>query len=254
MIETWVYALVSVLVISTISLVGVFTLGLKEDFLKKILIYLVSFSAGALLGGAFLHLIPEAVHEHGFHIETSLLILGGVAVSFVMEKIVCWRHCHHPTTNDHPHPFAWMNLVGDAIHNFMDGLIIGAAYLVSIPVGLAATMAVALHEIPQEIGDFGVLIHGGFSKGKALALNFLVSLSAILGVVIALMMGAYAKEVTHMIVPFAAGTFIYIGGSDLIPELHKHQGFKKGVLQFITFVLGIGVMMLMLLLETGHAH
>jgi len=254
MVEIWIYSLVSVSLVSLISLVGVFTLGLKDEFLNKILIYLVSFSAGALLGGAFLHLIPAAVAEHGFHIETSLLILSGISFSFVMEKIICWRHCHHTTTDNHPHPFAWMNLVGDFFHNFIDGIIIGVAYVVSIPVGIAATLAVALHEIPQEIGDFGVLIHGGFSKGKALLLNFAVSLSAVLGVVVALLMGHYAENLSHMVIPFAAGTFIYIGGSDLIPELHKHQGLVKGILQFITFMLGIGIMMLTLLLETGHVH
>lgn len=253
MVEVWGYAIFSVLIMSLISLVGVFTLGLKESFLQKILIYLVSFSAGSLLGGAFIHLIPEAVNDHGFGIEISLLILAGVAVSFVMEKIICWRHCHHPTTESHPHPFAWMNLVGDFIHNFIDGIIIGVSYIVSIPVGIAATLAVLLHEVPQEIGDFGVLIHGGFSKGKALALNFAVSLAALLGVVLALLIGSYAEGVAHMLIPFAAGTFIYVGGSDLIPELHKHQGLKKGIFQFITFSLGIAVMLLLLLLDTG-AH
>src|SRR3989344_5572339 len=161
------YTLISVLIVSLISLVGVLTLSLKASTIKKWLIYLVSFSAGALLGDVFIHLLPEIAEEPGFGLDISLYILSGILFSFIVEKVINWRHCHHPTTKEHPHPFVLMNLFGDFLHNFVDGLIIGASYLASIPVGIATTIAVVLHEIPQEIGDFGILLHGGFSKNKA---------------------------------------------------------------------------------------
>lgn len=252
--EVWIYTLVSVLVVSLISLIGVFTLSLKADALKKILIYLVSFSTGALFGGAFIHLLPEVAEEHGFGMEISLYVLSGIVIAFVIEKFIHWRHCHHPTTDDHPHPFAYMNLVGDGIHNFIDGMIIAASYMVSIPVGIATTVAVALHEIPQEIGDFGVLIHGGFSRAKALFLNFVTALVAVVGAVVALMLTSSVHGLTEFLVPFAAGNFIYVAGSDLIPELKKEATLGKSFLQLLALVLGIAVMAALVFLEVGHGH
>ena len=150
---------------------------------------------------------------------------------------------------EHAHPFAYTNLVGDGLHNFIDGLIIGASYIVSVPVGIATTIAVVLHEIPQEIGDFGVLIHAGFSKGKALALNFLSAVAAILGAVVALWLSGAVEGLEMVLIPLAAGGFIYIAGSDLIPELHKENHIVRSILQVISFIAGIGVMLLLLLLE-----
>lgn len=216
---------------------------------------MISFSAGALLGDAFIHLLPELVEEIGFTLKLSLYVLTGIAASFIVEKVIHWRHCHHPTTQNHPHPFAWMNLFGDAAHNLIDGLIIGAAYLVNIPVGIATTLAVILHEIPQEIGDFGILLHGGFSKKKALLLNFATALTAFLGVTVALILGAYVENITHFLIPFAAGGFIYIAAADLIPELHKEVKVSRSLIQFALFVLGIALMLLLLLIHTnGHQH
>ncbi|MCX6814454.1 MAG: ZIP family metal transporter [Candidatus Aenigmarchaeota archaeon] len=183
MLETWLYSLASVIIVSLISLIGVSTLALKDSTLRKILLYFVSFSAGALLGDAFIHLLPDAV-ESGFTVQISLAILFGILFSFVVEKVVHWRHCHMPVSKDHPHTFAYMNLFGDGVHNFIDGLIIGASYIASIPVGIATTLAVIFHEIPQEIGDFGVLLHGGFGKRKALFMNFLTALTAVLGLLL----------------------------------------------------------------------
>ena len=259
MLNIWLYSLGSVVIVSLLSLVGIFTLTIKTEYLKKILIYMISFSAGALLGDAFLHLLPEVVAETGFTPKISLYVLTGIAASFIIEKVIHWRHCHHPTTDEHPHPFAWMNLFGDGAHNFIDGLIIGAAYLVSIPVGIATTLAVILHEIPQEIGDFGVLLHGGFSKRKALLLNFITALTAVLGVIVALIVSAYVENITHFLVPFAAGGFIYIAAADLIPELHKEVKIQRSLMQFLLFILGIGLMMLLLLTHShehdhGHSH
>ncbi len=249
----WLYAIGSVLLISLMSLVGVFTLSIKPKTLDRILIYMISFSAGALIGDSFVHLLPEIAEEHGFGIDISIMIMVGIAFSFIVEKIIHWRHCHHTTTHDHPHPFAWMNLFGDGVHNFIDGLIVGAAYMISIPVGIATTIAVILHEIPQEIGDFGVLLHGGFSKFKALMLNFATALLSLLGTIIALFLDHYVENLTTYLIPFAAGSFIYIASADLIPELHKEVAVKKSLLQFFFFVLGIAIMFLLLLFEApGH--
>src|SRR3989344_8080294 len=156
--SVWLYTLSSVLIVSVISLVGVFTLAINQKRLNKILLYLVSFSAGALLGDVFIHLIPQLIEENNFTLKTSFFALGGIVIFFTIEKIVHWQHCHMPQTKDHTHPFAIVNLVGDGVHNFLDGLIIGASYIVSLPVGIATTVAVIFHEIPQEIGDFGVLL------------------------------------------------------------------------------------------------
>lgn len=247
--ETWLYALGSIIIVSLISLIGILTFSIKADKLKKILIYFISFSAGAMLGDAFIHLLPEAVEEFGFTLQMSLYILAGVAFSFIIEKIIHWRHCHLPITKEHKHPFAYMNLVGDFIHNFIDGLIIGGAYLVSIPAGIATTIAVILHEIPQEIADFGVLVHGGFTRGKALLMNFLTSLSAIIGVVIAIIIGQSMEGFVQFILPFTVGTFIYIAATDLIPELHKETKVSRSITQFVFFALGIAIMLLLLGLE-----
>lgn len=247
--SVWVYSLLSVLVVSLISLIGILTISIKPKKLKKILIYLVSFSAGALLGGAFFHLFPEILKEVGLTFQVSSFILGGIVLFFVMEKIVHWQHCHIPVTKNHIHSFAIMNLIGDGVHNFLDGLIIGASYLLSIPIGIATTTAVAFHEIPQEIGDFGVLIHGGFSRARALALNFVSALISVVGVVISLTLSNYIENIQFFIIPIAIGGFIYIAGSDLIPELHKEFTVKSALLQLLTLIAGISVMAALLLLD-----
>ena len=244
----WLYTISSVIAVSLISLVGVFTLSIKADNLKKILIYMISLSAGTLIGDAFIHLLPEAVEKEGFTKAVSLYIISGIVIFFIIEKIVCWRHCHLPITKEHKHPFAWMNLFGDSVHNFIDCLVIGASYFVSIPVGIATTIAVIFHEIPQEIGDFGVLLHGGFSIKKAILLNFITALTAILGAIIVLVIGQHAENATLFLVPFATGGFIYIASADLIPELHKETTIKKSILQLLFFVIGILIMLALLYL------
>ena len=247
MITSWIYAIGSVLLISLLAFVGLFTLSLKKKTLDRILIYLVSFAAGALIGDAFIHLLPEIVKEVGFTLTVSLWVLVGMVSMFILEKFVHWHHCHHHSHENHSNikPFAIMNLVGDGVHNFIDGLIIGASYLISIPVGIATTVAVALHEIPQEIGDFGVLIHGGFSRAKALLFNFLSALMAVLGVIVALTSSIYIPGIEKILVPLAAGQFIYISAADLIPELHKETDSKKSIFQLIWFIFGIIIMILL---------
>lgn len=240
----------SVLTISFISLIGIFTLSIRLDKINKFLLYMVSFSAGALFGDAFIHLLPEAVEEYGFGVKTSLFVIAGITFSFIVEKFIHWRHCHNLNCEEHKHqPFVIMNLLGDAVHNFIDGIIIAASFLVSIPIGIATTLAVVLHEIPQEIGDFGVLIHGGFSRKKALIYNFLISLFSLFGAALTLLIGVYTENLIVFLIPFAAGGFIYIAGSDLIPELHKEVAIKKSALQLLSFVLGVAIMAALLILE-----
>lgn len=246
----WFYSLVSVGIVSLISLIGLFTIGIKNDSLKKVLFFLVSFSAGALLGDAFIHLLPEAAREYGFGLDISLYILLGILIFFILEKFIHWRHCHVPTSKDHPHPFVFMNMIGDALHNFIDGLIIGASYLVSIPVGIATTIAVVLHEIPQEIGEFGILLHGGFTKKKALLFNFLTALTAVAGTVIALLLGSRFGNQMAFLLPLTAGGFIYIAGSDLLPELQKEVAPSKSIIQLLGIILGVGVMVALMVFSS----
>lgn len=244
----WLYPILSVVIVSAIAFIGLWTFAMKTPQLQRIVLYLVSFSAGALLGDAFIHLLPEAA-DGGFGLSISLYILLGIIVSFVIEKII-WRHCHlHKCAASHhhvqPQPFAYLNLIGDGVHNFIDGLIIGGSYLVSVPVGVSTTLAVILHEIPQEIGDFGVLIHGGFKRSQALFYNFLSGLTSVIGVIVALLLSE-TTNVTNVLVPFAAGSFIYIACTDLLPELHKSVKMKESVGQLVAFIAGIGVMVLLL--------
>jgi zinc and cadmium transporter len=236
------YTLASVSLISLVSFVGVFTLSLRKEKLNKITLYLVSLSAGTLLGGAFLHLLPEIIEEKGAFEWVWLSLLAGLVVFFVLEKIICWRHCHVPTSREHPHPLGIMNLVGDGLHNFLDGVVIAGAYMLDPVVGLATTVAVVAHEIPQEIADFGVLVHAGYTRVRALALNFLIALSAVAGALITLVLGEVITELSDYIIPFTAGGFIYIATADLIPELKKEPHPKKSLGQLAVILAGIGLM------------
>ena len=247
--SAFLYAFVSVLLVSLVSLIGVTTLSLQTNKLKRVVLYLVSFAAGALLGDVFLHLLPELIEEAGFSLGLAFTALGGIGVSFMIEKFVHWRHCHIPHSKEHPHPFAVMNLVGDGVHNFIDGIVVGASYLASVPVGIATTIAVFLHEIPQEIGDFGVLLHGGFSKGRALFLNFLLALTALLGVIVVFVLGSRVEGILPFAIAFAGGAFLYIAGSDLIPELHKESRFLQSFVQLLCLIAGVAVMSALLLLK-----
>lgn len=248
MLEIWLYSLLSVFLVSCISLIGLFTLSIKENTLKKILLYFVSFSVGGMLGDAFIHLLPESI-KFNTELNLSFLILLGIITSFAVEKFVQWRHCHIPTSIKHPHPFAIMNIIGDSVHNFIDGLIIGVSYLTSIQIGIATTLAVMFHEIPQEMGDFSVLIYGGFKRNKALFLNFVTALTAVAGAIISLLIGSYFESLTNFLLPFAIGNFIYIASSDLIPELHKEIKPSKSFVQLLMLLFGIGIMYLLLFIE-----
>lgn len=234
MVIIWILA--STFIVSLISLIGIFTLAMNDRLLQKVLFCLIGFSAGALIGGAFLHLLPEALEIASATSVFYYLILG-IVIFFVMERYFHWRHCHED--NCPVHPYTYLNLFGDAFHNFVDGMVIAASFLISFKLGVVTTLAIILHEIPQELGDFGVLVYGGFSKQRALFFNFLSALAAVLGAIIGYFVADAAKWFTGFILPLTAGGFIYIATSDLIPEIHKEKDLKRSSYAFIAFVLGI---------------
>lgn len=218
---------------------AVLFLYFKKETLDKITIFLVSLSAGALTGGAFLHLLPEAAEKIPGE-NLYLIALAAFVFFFFMEKLLFWRHCHKE--NCEIHTFGYMNLFGDALHNFIDGLVIAAAFLTNAGLGIATTIAMALHEIPQEIGDFGVLIHAGFHKTKALIINYAVALAVIAGGVAGYFLSFAVESVIPYLLPFAAGGFIYIAASDLMPEIRKERVLKRSIGAFLVFLLGIALM------------
>ncbi len=245
----WLYTILSVVIVSLVSLVGVFTVSVSEKKMNKVIFILVSLAAGGLFGDAIIHLLPEAFEKSGSEVATSVYVLVGILAFFLLEKILRWRHEHVLQRGDALHHMGQMNLVADGLHNLIDGMLIGASYLVSMPVGIATTTAVVLHEIPQEIGDFAVLLHAGYSRARALFFNFLSASLAIAGAVIALVIGTGIEKFTLFMLPLAAGGFIYIAGSDLVPELQKEYEPSKSLLQFIAMSAGVGLMLLLLLLD-----
>ena len=233
------YILFATFIVSLISFIGVFTLALKDKILDKILLILIGLSAGALMGAAFLDLLPEAV-KNSKGSDVFIIVLVGFILFFLIEKVLHWRHCHKGECD--VHTFRYMNLVGDSIHNFIDGLTMAASFVISVPLGISTTIAISAHEIPQEIGDFGVLIYGGFSKKKALMLNFFVALTAVLGGVIGYFISMYIEDIVLYIIPFAAGGFIYIAATDLVPEIRKELDMKKYMATLLVFICGILLM------------
>ena len=242
-------SLLATLAISLISLAGVATFVLKEKTTQNLSMYLVAFSTGTLIGGAFFHLLPEAVELKEGMLPFAYLIIG-ISAFFVLERILKWHHCHKEEECK-VHTFTHMSLVGDGLHNLLDGLIIVSAFFVSTELGLITTVVVAAHELPQELGDFGILIHGGFTRARALFWNFVSALTAIAGAVIGYLMINSFEGILALLIPFAAGGFIYIAMSDLIPELHKEEKLGKSIFNFFLFGMGI-IFMVVLKLYFGE--
>ena len=236
-----IYIIIASFLISSGSLIGIFSLAAGKKTVEKILLYLISLSAGTLIGGAFLHLMPEALEQLS---GTTLfsLVLASFILFYLIEKLLYWRHCHEE--NCEIHPFGYVNLIGDSIHNFIDGLIIAAAFLVDVRLGITTSIAIAFHEIPQEIGNFGVLLYAGFERIKALILNFSVALVVVVGAIMGYFLSFYLAGLTIYFLPIAAGGFIYISTSDLIPEIRKERDTKKSLLSFVFFLIGIAIMYL----------
>lgn len=244
----FIWAVAASIIVSLISLVGIFSVFFKQTKINEILIPLIGFSAGGLIGGAFLHLLPEALEQADSQLIFSYLILGFISF-FILEKYLHWRHCHNGVCKIHV--FTYLNLIGDGIHNFTDGLVIGTSFIVSISFGIITTLVIILHEIPQEIGDFAVLLYGGFSKFKALYYNFLSALTCILGTIIGYFISQQIGLFSSFLLPFTAGGFIYIAACDLVPELHKQPDLKKSAFSLFSFILGV---LFILLARMLHSH
>lgn len=242
----FLYILAAVIVVSLISLVGALTIAVNKKLLKKVLFTFVSFAVGTLLGVSFLDLLPEAM---GYGIKSVFVFpLLGIISFFILEKFIFWHHRHE---EKEVHSFTYMNLIGDALHNFIDGAVIAASFLHSLPLGIATTVAIIFHEIPQEIGDFGVLIYGGFSRTKALLFNFISALTAILGALIGFLFLSSFTNLLPFLLAFTAGIFIYIAGVDLLPELRKERDARTSLVQLISIVVGILVVMQVIMLFPG---
>jgi len=253
---TLISILAATTLIATVSIIGITLFYFKESKLSKFLLSLVALSAGAMLGNSLFHLLPEAIEEAeiiGMSLSTTLLILtGGFVLAFLFEQLFAWHGCHTASHHDgkdpgyHCHreekPFAHLVLLSDGVHNFIDGLILAAAFLVSPALGITTTIAIALHEVPQELGDYAVLVYGGYKKSKALLFNFLAASTVVLGGVAGFFLAGSVENTIPILLPFAAGSFLYIAAADLLPELKHDEKIRETALHFCIFLLGLLLM------------
>lgn len=245
MILIWIIG--ATLLVSFIAFIGIIFIFLKKETFDKLLFILVSLAGGALIGGAFLHLIPHSL-EHLNVLTTSWIFILGFVSFFILERILRWRHCHEKGCEIHP--VTYLSLIGDSIHNFIDGVVIAASFLINIHFGIITTLAIMAHEIPQEIGDYSILVFGGMNRVKALFYNFISAFAAFLGGLLGYFLFK-DTEYIHYIMPFAAGNFFYISASDLIPELHREVDLKKSFNSFIFFIIGIFIMQFIKIIFKG---
>jgi zinc and cadmium transporter len=239
-ITTLLWIIGSGLLMSILSLVGVITLALSEKTLHSLLLPLVALSAGSLLGGALFHMIPESIEKIGGGLTVYIYVVAGFAFFLLLEQFLHWHHCHREETHCKK-PQTYLILIGDGIHNFIGGIAVAGTFLIDIRLGISTWLAAAAHEVPQELGDFGVLVHGGWSRQKALFWNFLSALTFLLGGLLTYLLSF--SDWIYYLIPFAAGNFIYIGASDLIPEVNKHESFSRNILHFCCFCIGILVLL-----------
>jgi zinc and cadmium transporter len=224
---------------SVIALVGSVTLLLKPETLERIVSPLVAFAAGSLLGGAFFHMLPAAVSESNDLGWVLLWTMAGFTLFFALEQFLHWHHCHRASA-DCKKPLTYLILLGDGLHNFLGGLGVASVFLIDVRLGITTWLAAAAHEIPQELGDFGVLIHGGWRRGPALLFNLLSGLAFLFGGLVTYFVST-AIDISFL-VPLAAGNFIYIGASDLVPEVNKHRNVATSVMHFVSFVSGLALL------------
>lgn len=245
-----IYALLAGILISGLAFVGFFALSIAKKRLSQILATLVAFAAGTLLGGAFFHLLPESAEEGGPTFEAALI---GVLIFFLLDSVIWLYHCHggHQLHESHDglhgscpvKPVGYLNLIGDAIHNITDGIIVGSTFLVSIPLGIVTSIAVGLHEIPQELSDFGILLHSGFKKKSALKWNFGVALTIVIGIIGVFAAQDISERATLYTVPFAAGGFIYIACTNLLSEIKEEEKTTRRAIQAIFLLAGVLLML-----------
>jgi zinc and cadmium transporter len=239
---------------SLVALVGAVSLVMKEATFKRLILPLVAFSAGSLLGGALLHMLPAALDERGESVAPFLWVLIGFAAFFALEQFLHWHHCHRHAADceqDGRRPVGYLVLIGDGLHNFTCGLAAAGAFLVDVRLGLTVWLAELAHEVPQELGDFAVLVHGGWSRARALRYNVLSALTYPLGGIVAYVAASTLN--VSFLVPFAAGNFIYIAASDLVPEVNRHHSPGISLLHLVSFVAGIALLLVMKLV-LPHAH
>jgi zinc and cadmium transporter len=228
------------LLMSAIALTGSVTLVLSERALRIILLPLVAFAAGSLLGGAFFHMLPVGLAAGMSDVAVYGLVLAGFAAFFGLEQFLQWHHCHRAGSPARK-PLTYLVLIGDGLHNFLGGLAVAGTFLIDIRLGIVTWLAAAAHELPQELGDFGVLVHGGWERRQALLYNAVSALTFLVGGVVAYV-ASFRLDVSFL-VPFAAGNFIYIGASDLIPEVKAHGDLKANLVHFAAFALGAALML-----------
>ena len=229
--------IIATVIVSLVSLVGISLLSLNKKTMDTIVFLILSFAIGTLLAAAFFDLLPEAIAKlDSSSVFTTTLV--GIMAFFILERIVHWHHEHHDHAK-HEKPVAWLVLIGDGIHNFFDGVAIAASFLTSMEVGITTTLAIIVHEIPQELSDFTLLRYAGFSTRKALAFNLLSAVTAIIGAVLFYYLASQVRNFEPYGLAFAAGAFIYIAGTDLLPELHKEEENSKSVIQLIAMICGI---------------
>lgn len=236
-LTTFQWILLMTFIDGLLALIGIFSFIISKKSLDKILLLLVSFATGALLGGAIFHLLPESFEKLPILLIGILTTLGFILFYFI-EKMLHWHYCKDGKCKDHTKPFTYLLLSGSAIHNFIDGLIIASSFLVSVPLGLITSILIIAHEIPHEIGNFGVLVFGGMKKGKAIIYNFLIQLTAIIGGIAGYYSLSLATNAVYLL-PFAAGGFLYITIFDLIPEIFEEKNKAKTILNIIFIVLGL---------------
>ncbi len=206
--------------------------------IRKVLVpCLISYATGTLLGAAFLGMLPAGLKQAPA-IAVMATVLAGMVGFFVLEKLVIWRHCHNSGCEVHSHA-APLILIGDAFHNFVDGVVIAAAFLTSIPLGVTTALAVIAHEIPQEVGDFAILLDNGYSRMKALVLNGLSSIATLPGALIAYFWLVETREAAPYILAISAASFIYIATADLIPSLHRQTCLLTSIRQIVLLLAGI---------------
>ncbi len=237
-------SIITAMIISALSLIGTATFSLKDKLLRKILIILVSFSAGSLIGSAFFHLMPEGLEKIDRPLNLFVYVIIGLSTFFILERVIRWHHCHDKECETHKH-LGYLNLIGDSVHNIIDGIIIFSAFSISPVLGIPISISIVMHELPQEIGDFGVLLYAGFNKSKALFYNFITALAVLPGVVIGYLLFNRVENINSFLLPFAAGGFIYIATSDLIPELHKQKNSRRSAIAFFFFFVALIFMYLL---------
>lgn len=235
-------------IMTAFGLAGGVTVWLREETQKRVLLPLVAFAAGAMLGGALFHMIPASIAELGNTTPTYVSICVGFATFFCLEQFLHWHHCHR-TTSEHVHPLTYLLLIADTVHNCVEGIAVGATFIVDIRLGITTWLVAAAHELPQEMGDFGVLVYGGWSVRKALVYNTLSNGSFLLGGIAAYVLSGVFR-VTY-VVPFAAGSFLYIAAVDLVPEINKHHRIRTNLLHFACFSAGLALLLAISRLETG---